>query len=313
MKAIVVEKFGGPEVLGLRDVPLPTPGAGQVLVRLHAAGVNPVETYIRSGQYDPLPPLPYTPGGDGAGVVAAVGAGVEGVGEGQRVYVAGCPSYAEYALCPAGGVHPLPDAISFAQGAAIGVPYATALRSLDLAQAQAGDLVLVHGGSGAVGTAAVQLCRGLGIDVAATASSDAGRALLREMGAVAVPHGAYAEARAAFGGRSFDVILEMAAHKNLAEDIAQLASGGTVVVIGSRGPIELNPRDLMRSGGSVRGMLLFQTPPAALRRIHLRLGAGLAAGWLQPVVAKSFPLAEAAAAHMAVMSQGALGKIVLEI
>ena len=313
MKAIVVEKFGGPEVLRLRDVALPAPGPGQVLVRLHAAGVNPVETYIRSGQYDPLPPLPYTPGGDGAGIVATVGPAVVGVREGQRVYVAGCPSYAEYALCPGGGVHPLPDAVSFSQGAALGVPYATALRSLDLAQAQAGHLVLVHGGSGGVGIAAVQLCRGLGIEVAATASSDEGRALLRQLGAVAVPHGAYAEARAAFGGRAFDVILEMAAHQNLGRDVAELASGGSIVVVGSRGPVQLNPRDLMRSGGSVRGMLLFQTPPAALRSIHLRLGAGLAAGWLRPVVARSFPLAEAAAAHAAVMSPGALGKIVLEI
>ena len=313
MKAIVVREFGGAEVLRVEELPLPTPGPGQVLVRLHAAGVNPVETYIRSGAYDPLPTLPYTPGGDGAGVVAAVGAGIVGLQEGQRVYVAGCPSYAEYALCPGGGVHPLPDGVSFAQGAALGVPYATALAAIDMAGVQAGDLVLVHGGSGGVGTAAVQLCRGLGIDVVATASTADGRRMLEEFGAVAVPHAGYAEARARFGGRGFDAILEMAADCNLGEDLGQLAPGGTVVVIGSRGPVQVNPRDLMRCSGRVRGLLLFQVPPQTLRRIHLRLGAGLAAGWLRPVIAKSFPLAEAAKAHEAVMAKGALGKIVLEI
>ncbi len=313
MKAIVVRSFGGPEVLQLEELALPAPGPGQLLVRLHAAGVNPVETYIRSGSYDPLPNLPYTPGGDGAGVVAAVGAGLEGFREGQRVYVAGCPSYAEYALCPGGGVHPLPDGIGFAEGAALGVPYATALRALDLAGAQAGDLVLVHGGSGGVGTAAVQLCRGLGMDVVASASSAEGRRLLEEMGAVAIPHAGYAEGRAAFGGRGFDAILEMAADRNLGQDVTELAPRGTIVVVGSRGPVQLNPRDLMRSGGAVRGLLLFQTPAQALRRIHLRLGAGLVAGWLKPVVGRSFPLAEAAQAHVAVMAPGAAGKIVLEI
>lgn len=313
MKAIVVRSFGGPEVLRLEERPLPTPAPGQVLVRLHAAGVNPVETYIRSGSYDPLPDLPYTPGGDGAGVVAAVGPGLQGCTVGQRVYVAGCPSYAEYALCPGGGVHPLPDRVSFAQGAALGVPYATALRALDLAGAEAGDLVLVHGGSGGVGTAAVQICRGLGMEVAATASSEEGRRLLQAMGALAVPHGGYAEARTAFAGRGFDVILEMAADRNLGQDLGELAPGGRIVVVGSRGPVQINPRDLMRSGGRIHGLLLFQASPQALRRIHLRLGAGLAAGWLQPVVARSFQLAEAAKAHQAVMLPGAQGKIVLEI
>ncbi len=313
MKAIVAQAFGGPEVLELREVPVPVPGPGQVLVRLHAAGVNPVETYIRSGRYDPLPELPYTPGGDGAGVVEAVGAGLQGFAAGERVYVSGCPSYAEYALCPGGGVHPLPDGVSFAQGAAMGVPYATALRALDIGGAQAGDLVLVHGGSGGVGTAAVQICRGLGMDVAATASSEEGRRLLAGLGAVAVAHGAYAEAREAFGGRAFNVILEMAADRNLGQDLAELAQGGSIVVVGSRGPVQVNPRDLMRSGGAVRGVLLFQTPPQTLRRIHLRLVAALAAGWLKPVIGRSFPLAQAAQAHEAVLAPGALGKIVLEI
>ena len=313
MQAIEVRAFGGPEVLRLAEVARPEPGPGQVLVRLLAAGVNPVETYIRSGAYDPLPALPYTPGGDGAGLVAELGEGVHGLAPGARVYVTGSPTYAEFAVCPAANVHPLPDALSFAQGAAVGIPCGTALRALELARARPGDLVLVHGGSGGVGTAAVQICRSLGQDVVATASTKAGRALLESLGAVAVGHGEYAAARSAFGGRGFDVILEMAAERNLGRDLPELAPGGRIVVIGSRGGVELNPRDLMRAGGSVQGMLLGRTPPEEMRRLHLWLGAALRGGALRPVVGRTLPLEEAAQAHAAVLESGAMGNVVLEI
>ena len=148
MKAIRVKQFGAPGELRLAEVPVPQPEAGQVLVRIHAAGVNPVETYIRSGSYARKPELPYTPGSDGAGVVEAVGAQVTTCQPGDRVYTAGTitGSYAEYALCQAGQIHPLPDKVSFAQGA-LGVPYATAYRALiQRAAAVAGETVLVDGG-----------------------------------------------------------------------------------------------------------------------------------------------------------------------
>ena len=127
MKAIRVQQFGDPEVLHLTEAPGLAPGPGQVVVLVRAAGVNPVETYIRSGKYAKLPPLPYTPGTDGAGVIEQLGAGVEGWQIGQRVYLAGSLSgtYAGQALCEPAHLHPLPDAVSFAQGAAMGIPYAT--------------------------------------------------------------------------------------------------------------------------------------------------------------------------------------------
>src|SRR2546425_1263707 len=159
MKAIVVREFGGPEVLKLEEVPDPKPGAGDVLVRIRAAGVNPVDAYIHTGTYVRKPPLPYTPGFDGAGDVEAVGAGVTDVKPGDRVYVAGpgktgvgAGTYAELAVCLPSQLHPLPARGSFAQGAALGVPYCTAYRALfQRAWAKPGDTVLVHGATGGVG------------------------------------------------------------------------------------------------------------------------------------------------------------------
>jgi NADPH2:quinone reductase len=132
MKAIHVHEFGGPEVLQLEEVLTPQPGPGEVLVRMQAAGVNPVETYIRAGTYARLPELPYTPGNDGAGVVEQVGSDVSEFKAGDHVYTSGSISgtYAEFALCKKEQVHPLPANISFAQGAAMGTPYATAYRGL---------------------------------------------------------------------------------------------------------------------------------------------------------------------------------------
>jgi NADPH2:quinone reductase len=171
MKAILVHEFGGPEVLRLEDVPTPQPGSGQVLVRMHAIGVDPVETYIRAGTYARLPALPYTPGNDGAGVVEQIGSDVNEFEPGDRVYTAGSVSgtYAEFALCKTEQVHRLPENVSFAQGAAMGTPYATAYRGLlQRASAKPGETVLVHGASGGVGTAAVQLARARGLRVVLT-------------------------------------------------------------------------------------------------------------------------------------------------
>src|SRR2546427_7232207 len=162
MKAIRVHEFGGPEVLRLEEVPAPRPGAGQVLVRMHGIGVNPVETYIRAGKYARLPKLPYTPGNDGAGVIEHVGSNVNEFKRDDRVYTAGSISgtYAERALCKAAQVHRLPPNVSFAQGAAMGTPYATAYRGLfQRGHAKPDETVLVHGASGGVGTAAGEMGR----------------------------------------------------------------------------------------------------------------------------------------------------------
>lgn len=318
MKAIRVDAFGGPDVLRLEEVPTPQPGPGEVLVRMHGAGINPVETYIRAGKYARLPELPYTPGNDGAGVIEQIGAGVSEFKAGDRVYTGGSSSgtYAEFALCKKEQVHPLPAKVSFAQGAAMGTPYATAYRGLlQRAVAKPGETVLVHGASGGVGTAAVQIARAEGLRVFGTAGSNEGLKLVREQGADEVfDHRAgdhFEQIMKATGGRGFDVIVELLANVNLGKDLTILAKGGRVVIIGSRGPVEINPRDTMQREADIRGMILPNTPPAEMASIHAALVAGLENGTLRPVIGKEFPLAEAAQAHRAVMESGATGKIVL--
>ncbi|RMF90551.1 MAG: NADPH:quinone reductase [Nitrospinota bacterium] len=318
MKAIRVHQFGEPEVMQLEEIPDLQPGPGQVVVRVKAIGVNPVDTYIRSGMYARKPELPYTPGMDAAGVVEAVGEQVTRVKVGDRVYVAGTLSgaYAEQTLCTESQVHPLPDRVSEAQGAAMGVPYATAYRALfQRAHAIPGETVLVHGASGGVGTAAVQLARAAGMTVIGTGGSERGRNLVAEQGAHHVldhrSPGYLEQVMTLTNGRGVDVILEMLANVNLGQDLKVLAPGGRVVVIGSRGTVELDPRDTMSRDAAIVGMALFNTPERDAASIHAALVAGLENGTLRPVIGQEIPLAEAPRAHRAVMEPGAYGKIVL--
>jgi NADPH:quinone reductase len=318
MKAIRVHEFGGPEVLRLEEVADPQPGEGEVLVRVRAAGVNPVDTYIRSGVHAIKPSLPYTPGLDAAGVVEAVGAGVTRVAAGDRVYTAGTVSgaYAELAVCKESQVYRLPERVSFAQGAGVFTPYATAYRALfNRGQGKAGESVLVHGASGGVGTAAVQFARAAGFKVIGTGGTEEGRRLVSEQGAHHVlDHRApdYLEQlKTLTGGEGVDVILEMLSNVNLGKDLDVLARGGRVVVVGSRGAVEINPRALMTRDASIHGLTLFNATPRELEGVHAAIGAGLENGTLNPVVGRELPLADAARAHEAVLEPGAYGKIVL--
>jgi NADPH2:quinone reductase len=318
MKAIRVHEFGGPEVLRLEDVPELQVGAGQVLVRVKAAGVNPYDTYMRQGTYAIKPALPYTPGSDAAGTVESVGEGVTGLKRGDRVYVAGTVTgaYAEETLAEAWQVHRLPPNVTFAQGAGVNVPYATAYRALwQVARARAGETVLIHGASGGVGVASVQLARAAGMAVIGTGGTERGRQLVAVQGAHHVlDHRApnYLDVLMKLtGGRGADVVLEMLANVNLAKDLSVLALKGRVVVIGNRGNIEINPRELMRRDAAVLGMVLWNASRQELADIHAGIVAGLENGTLRPVVGKELPLAEAAQAHRAVMDPGAFGKIVL--
>jgi NADPH:quinone reductase len=323
MKAIRVHEFGGPAVLELEDVPEPTPGSGEVVVRVRAAGVNPVDAYIHSGTYARKPPLPYTPGQDGAGEVESLGGGVTGFKAGDRVYiagvgntVAGAGTYAERALCIPSQLHRLPARTSFGQGAAIGVPYCTAYRALfHRAQARAGETVLVHGATGGVGIAAVELAHARGLTVIGSGGTDKGLATVREHGAdLVVNHrdANYADAIVqATGGRGVNLIVEMAAHVNLDRDLGLLAKFGRVVVVGNRGRAEIDARQAMGRDAAILGMTLFNVNEAEMAEIHAGLIAGLENGTLNPVVGREMPLADAARAHEALMQPGALGKIVL--
>jgi NADPH2:quinone reductase len=318
MKAIHVHEFGPPEIMLLEELQDPKPDAGQVVVKIRAAGVNPVDVYIRSGDFSPRTELPYTPGMDAAGVVESVGEGVRRVAVGDRVYVGRTlsGSYAEKALCRDTQVQRLPDRISFQQGAGIGVPYAAAYHALfNRALAKKGETILVHGADGGVGIAAVQLARSAGMSVIGTCGSDRGQQLVKEQGAHYVfnhhspEH--FREVMHATEGRGVDVVLEMLANINLGKDLPILAQDGRVVVIGSRGSVEINPRDVMSRNASILGMVLLKLSDEQLANIHAELAAGLEKGPLTPVIGREFPLSEAPRAHHEIMESLSYGKIIL--
>jgi NADPH2:quinone reductase len=318
MKAIRVHQFGGPEQLKLEEVPDPKPSAGEVVVRVRAAGVNPYETYMRTGTYAMKPNLPYTPGSDAAGEVLAVGKGVSRWKPGDRVYLAGSISgtYAEQALCKESQIHRLPDQVSFQQGAAIGVPYATAYRALfQKAQVRPAETVLIHGASGGVGTAAVQLARAHGCIVIGTAGTEEGRKqIIREGAHYALDHHAADLAdqiKKLTDGKGVDVVLEMLANKNFVTDLQALALYGRIVIIGNRGTIEINPRDIMGRDANVIGMVLFNASEKEVQEIHAGLVAALEANIARPLIGREFPLADAAKAHEVVAAGGTIGKVVL--
>ena len=318
MKAIRVSEYGGPSVLKLEEVSTPLVGPNRVLVRNHAAGVNPVDTYLRSNTDNRGPKLPYTPGSDAAGMVEAVGPGVTTVKAGDRVYIGGTSTgaYAELCVCEPTDVHPLPANVSFAQGAAVNAPYATAYHALfHRAHGEAGETVLVHGASGGVGIGAIQLARTRGLMVIGTAGTDRGRRIVLEQGAHHVldhtAPGYLEELPRLTGGRGPDIILEMLANVNLQKDLGMIALRGRIVVIGNRGNTEINARLAMNKNAAILGMALFHATPVQLAGIHGALVEGLRNGTLRPVIGHELPLAQAARAHEVVMEAGHTGKVVL--
>ena len=318
MKAIRVHEFGAPEVMRIEEVPDPVPGQDQLVVRVHAAGVNPFDTYVRSGAYAIKPPLPFTPGTDCAGVVETTGKAISRFRPGDRVYTSGTVSgaYAEKTVCYEPQVHPLPSRISYAQGAGINTPYSAAFRALfQRARALPGETLLVHGASGGVGIAATQLGRAWGLTVIGTAGTEKGRELAAKEGAHHVldhhAPGYPDQVLALTEGRGVDVIVELLANVNLGKDLGLLGRGGRVVVVGSRGTVEVNPRDVMSREAAILGVLLWNATEQETKSIHAALGAGLENGTLRPIVGKEMPLSEAPQAHHAVIESKAFGKIVL--
>ena len=302
----------------LEEIVTPEPQENQVLVRIKAAGVNPVDTYIRSGVYAQKPSLPYTPGKDGAGIVEKTGANVSKFKPGDRVLTAdaGSGTYAEFAVFDEKQLIRLPENVSFEQGAGVFVPYATAYRALfQKARGKAGETVLVHGASGGVGIAAIQWAKNAGLTVIGTASSEEGRKLVTEQGAnYVVDHSQenyLSEILEITNGKGVEIILEMLANVNLQKDFEVLAKFGRVSIIGNRGSLEFNPRAIMSKDASVFGLSLFNAPDAEMDEIHAAIFDGLEAGFLKPIVGKTFPLEQAVEAHRAVIEEKAFGKIVL--
>lgn len=318
MKAIVVREFGPPEVMQIEDVDLPDPTGTEVSVKIAAAGVNPVDTYLRTGIHAHAPKLPYTPGKDGAGTVERVGGAVKKFKPGDRVYTAGSISgtYAEYSLCDESHLGELPENTSFEAGAGVWTPYATSFRALfQKAAAKPGETVLVHGASGGVGIAAVQWAKGAGLRVIGTASSEEGKALALENGAEMVfdhtDEDHLSEIREAANG--VDIIIEMLANENLERDFEALAMFGRIVVVGNRGSIQFTPRLAMTKDATIFGMSLFNAKRGDLEQARTAIFDGLKKGTLRPPVSKSFSLSEAPLAHHAVIEQKAAGKIILSL
>ncbi|XP_074077269.1 quinone oxidoreductase isoform X2 [Macrotis lagotis] len=286
MRAIRVSEFGGPEVLRLHtSVPVPEPSESQVLIKVHACGVNPVETYIRSGTYGRTPTLPYTPGTDVAGVVEAVGQNVKNFKRGDRVFTTKTVTggYAEYTIAANSTVFPLPDKLSFNQGASIGIPYFTAYRALmHSARVKPGEIVLIHGASGGVGIAACQIARAYGLQVLGTAGTEQGRKIVLNNGAHKV-----------FNHRKANYI-------------------NKIKIVGSRGSIEINPRDTMKKEISIIGVALYSSSTEDFLQSLAALLAGIETGWLQPVIGPNYLLENASQAHEDIINnQGASGKMIL--
>ena len=317
-----MHQFGEPEVLKYEtDVPIPRPGPSDVLIRVRAVGINPVETYIRAGTYARKPSLPVILGNDCAGVVEETGSDVTSCKLGDRVFASktSTGAYAEFAVSPAASIHPLPDVLGFNDGAALPTPYLTAYRALhQRGCAGPGETVLVHGASGGVGVAAVQFARAHGTRVFGTAGTTEGLRVVEKAGASAVfnhrKEGYLEEIRQEAGEGGINVIVENAAHINLGKDLQILARGGRVAIIGSRGPVEINPRDAMSREASISGVMLFNATQKEFSEGLAAIQAGIAAGWLCPIVGKVFSLEDAAKAHVDILSgNGALGKTVLSL
>lgn len=318
MQAIQVHQFGAADVMKLEHIQDVKPVKGQLKIAVKAVGVNPVDTYIRAGIYPLKPSLPYTPGKDAAGIIVEIGPEVKHRKVGDRVYICGCVSgsYAESLVCEEDQAYILPDKVSFSAGAALGVPYSTAFYALNYrAHALPGETLLIHGASGSVGVAAIQIAKANGLRVIGTAGTEAGLKLLKDQGVIAaLNHNGenYLDALEELTcGAGVDVILEMLANVNLANDLKWLAKFGRVVVIGNRGTVEINPRDIMGKNASILGMTTFNTTAKEQKQIHAAIKAGLIDGRYKPVIHTEMPLADAARAHDLVMQNGVNGKIIL--
>ncbi|PSN35328.1 hypothetical protein C0J52_17146 [Blattella germanica] len=305
MRAVQIQKFGGPETLKIQNIPIPSVGEQDILIRVHSAGINPVDTYIREGAYATLPSLP----------------AILGKEKGDRVFawLPGNGGYAEYVATHKENVFPLSEKLTFSQGAGLYVPYFTAYRALiTKCNIKAGEVLLVHGASGAVGIAAVQIAKAFGLVVAGTAGTIEGMELVKKIGADHVfnhkDKGYLNNAVAAIGGQGFNVVLENLANVNLGADLTVLNQHGKVAVVGSRGTVEVNPRSLMLTEGSVIGVMMAGATKDETREAAQAILKGIDAGWVSPVVAREYTLDEAALAHDEIIhSSGARGKLVFKL
>jgi NADPH2:quinone reductase len=323
MKAIQLKSFGGPEVLEYVDTGTPELGENEVLVRIHASGVNPAETYIRTGNYSFFKPeLPYIPGTDAAGVIEKVGKGVDHLQLGDRVFVAALMAekntgtYAERGVFDKDAVNKLPFNLTFPEGAALGVPFMAAYRALvQRAKIKRGETVLIHGASGGVGLLAVQIAKTLGAYVIATAGSKEGINLVKSVGA----NEAYDHSKEGYIDQileekiSYDmhVVLEMLANKNLENDLKLISKYGRIVIIGNRGNLDFNPRLTMEKEADIMGMAVWNSTPEEYKESLKALVNMVNVSSINPRVDKEYPLYQASKAHEEIIDKKSKGKVVL--
>jgi NADPH2:quinone reductase len=321
MRAIVFAQTGGPEVMTLAEVPKPEVRPGMVLIKVHAIGVNFADVRFRQGQYVVKPKLPDTPGMEAAGVIEALGEGVTGPSVGTRVAAFTVKSYAEYCQAPAPMVVPLPDFVTFEQGAAFPIQVLTAYHMLHTADATGpGRTVLVHSAAGGVGLAAVQLAKVAGARVFGTVSSDAKVGLVKEHGADAVIN--YSTEKFAdevlrlTDGRGVDLILDAVGKPTFEEGLRCLAPFGHLILYGrAGGPTDpLNVATLSAKSIKVSGFMVptvTRTFPEKTRESAARCFALMREGTLKLHIGRTFKLTEAAEAHRYMESRASTGKLIL--
>ena len=320
MKAVTFDRVGGPEVLTYGEAPDPELRPGKVLIRNRAIGINFADTLFRQGQYLMQPKFPDVPGLETAGVVEAVGDGVDGVRPGDRVAAIGTRTYAEYALVSAGQIIPLPDSVGFEDGAAFPIQVLTAYHMLFTShRLTEGQSVVVHSAAGGVGLAAVQLAKAAGARVIGTVSTEEKAALAKEYGADEVVNYAsrdFAEETLKLtDGKGVDLILDAVGKPTLEKGLKCLAPFGHLVVYGRAGgvPDPLNVFSLFQKSIKVSGFVLYTV--SAMPDVH-RKGieasfARMAEGKLKLLIGRTFPLADAAEAHRHMESRQSVGKLVL--
>ena len=318
MRAIVVRALGDPDVLTLGSADAPRPGPGEVLVRLHAIGVNFSDTERRRGAYDP-PALPWIPGNEAAGVVEGVGPGVGAEWVGRRVAFWAprtSGTYAELATVTAAALFTLVDGVDFPIAAALPVQGLTAYGLSHAATSLApGQSALVHAAAGGVGTLLVQLLRERGVRVLGTASTPAKLELVRALGAIALPYGPDLPAlvREANGGEGVDAVFDSVGRATQADSLAALAPYGQLVFFGeaSGSPDPIHPDALYERSLKVGSFWLATDPPERWAPARRELQRRVLEGKLSVTLGHHFPLAEAAEAHRRLEQRETRGKVIL--
>lgn len=323
MRAIAISEPGGPEVLALTELPDPSPGPGQVLIQVHAAGINRADIVQRLGFYPPPPGAPDTPGLEVAGTIAALGEGVEGWAQGDRVcaLLAG-GGYAELALAAAAECLPIPAGLSFEEAAGLPETVLTVWSNvMQRAAIQPGESFLVHGGSSGIGTSAIQMLVAHGCPVYATAGSADKVEVCEALGAslcVNYREQDFVEViTAATEGRGIDVILDMVGGDYVDRNIQLAAVNGRIVNIaylqGSQVSANLMPvmlKRLVLTGSTLRAREA-EFKAALVAEVHAGAWPWLDDGRLQPVIHQVFSFAEASAAHRVMEASTHIGKLIL--